>query len=235
MLLGGVVTLIAILLVFPYVGQFAFSHYAPRHLGGVFVNPDGIRYLLFGLALLSPAWLLGRVFAPRRSMIGWFVVALSLMLIVLAGIMFYFFTPASLVWRWGNVVLLSSYALAPFVCTVELILLLDLVARHSLLIPHGPRRRWIRMSEWISGGVLLMNNLASLPIDLARILQEMGLMTQPSATSYLPDSWNAILRPMFTFGAYATRPALYFSAFLLACYSVGLYRRMRVLDGSSGC
>ncbi len=178
MLLGGVAILMGILIVWPYVGQFAFSHYAPRHLGGVFVNPDGIRYFLFGLLLLSPAWLLGRVVAPRRSRVGWFVVALPLTLIVLAGMMFYFFTPASLIWRWGNVVLLSSYALAPFVCTVELILLLDLLACHALLIPHGPRRRWIRLSQWMLGSVLLINNLASLPVDLAP--------HSPGAASYDP-------------------------------------------------
>ncbi len=31
-------------------------------------------------------------------------------------------------------------------------------------------------------------------------------MTQPKPNSYLPDSWDAIVQPMFAFGAYATRP-----------------------------
>ena len=54
MLLIGVVTLIAILLVWPYIVQFAYSDYAPGHIRRVYLNHDGVVYLLYGLLLLLP-------------------------------------------------------------------------------------------------------------------------------------------------------------------------------------
>jgi len=221
MLLTGVITLIAILLAWPYVAQFAFSEYVPHHPGKVYVNSDGVAYLLYALLLLLPGWLFTRA-NPQRRLLGRLVLALPLALIVLAALMFYFINFAS---RRGNAILLSSYALAPFVCTIQLILLLSLLARTAQRIPRPPHRLWITLSQCALGGVLLIENLAYLPIDLARIFQELRLMTKPNNNSYLPDWWNPILQPMYSFTSYTTRPAFYVTVLMLICYTGILFRR----------
>jgi hypothetical protein len=222
---AGVIVLAVIVLGWPYVALFAFSDYHWELLGHS-LNPDGIETLLYGLLLLVPGWLLGRP-GPRRGRIGWLVLALPLLLLVLAAMMFVFIRFYSLV---GNALLLSAYAIAPITCTVDLILLLGLLVPHAARIPRGPRTLWVRLAQAFLGGVMLIDDLAALPVKVARILQQLHLMSQPSPDRYVAAGWDAIVRPMYWFTYYALQPARYFTALVLIAYAIILFRRTRFLS-----
>jgi hypothetical protein len=75
--------------------------------------------------------------------------------------------------------------------------------------------------------------LAGLPVDLARVLQQLGLVTQPSGNRYLPDGWNVILQPIYTFTHYATPPAFYFAVLVLTWYAIVLFKGQPWMSGSA--
>jgi hypothetical protein len=79
---------------------------------------------------------------------------------------------------------------------------------------------------------LFINNLAGLPVDAARVLQELGLMTMPTGNSYIPAWWDPILQPMYRITAYTMQPAFYLAIIVLVGYSFVIFRRLRF--GTSG-
>jgi hypothetical protein len=222
-LLFGILILVAILLGLPYVSQFAFSDY-PARLVGFYVNREGVFYLLEGVLLLLPGWLLGRPDA-RRGRAGWIVLGLPATQIILAAVMLIFIRFFSV---WGNALLLFAYLLAPFVYSFQMILLLGLLVAHARPIPRGPRALWVRVAQWMLGFVLLIESATGLPVGVARILQQVGWMTQPEPQRYIPQWWDRILTPMWYVREYAYDPAVYFAVLVLLGYAYVIFRRMRM-------
>ena len=222
-LLFGALIVAAILLGLPYVSQLAFSDY-PARMVGFYVNREGVFYLLEGLLLMLPGWLLGCP-GVRRGRVGWIVLALPALQIVLSAVMLIFIRFFSV---WGNVLLLFAYLLAPFVYSFAMILLLGLLVAHARPIPRGPRVVWARMAQWLLGFVLLVESATGLPVGVARMLQQLGWMTQPDSQRYIPEWWDRILTPMWYVREYAYDPAKYFTVLVLLGYAYVIFRRMRM-------
>jgi hypothetical protein len=128
----------------------------------------------------------------------------------------------------GNELLLLAYLLAPFVYSVQMILLLGLLIAHARPIPRGPRVVWVRVAQWALGFVLLVESATGLPVGVARMLQQVGWMTQPDSQRYIPQWWDRILTPMWYVREYAYGPLMYFTVLVLLAYGYVIFRRMRV-------
>ena len=109
---------------------------------------------------------------------------------------------------------------------MEIILLFGILARRTCEIPRGPRAWWIRVPQWLFGGLLLIDALAWLPVSLARILIEYGWYKQPK-DRFIPDWFDGLLQPIYTWSARLHGPAWWVALLALLFYTIVLFRRTR--------
>ena len=221
----GAIAMIVAVAALDLPGQFAYSQYHPR-FRATYLNPDGTRYLGMALLLLPAAWWLTRTEnAPAGS--RWqrrLIIALPLLLVFLAALMYVLLLGFR--WRPTNGILLASYLLAPIVVAIEIILLFDILARRARDIPRGPKAWWMRVPQWLFGGLLLIDSLAWSTITCGRILQEYGLY-QPPQGRYTPDWFDAIIQPVFTVNLWTRTPLYWLTLLALLCYTIVLFRSTR--------
>jgi hypothetical protein len=165
---------------------------------------------------------------PSNLIARWSTFLLPLILIVLAVLMFVLLIHVQkILWFSTNVILLATYGLAPFVVALDVLLLFGGIARRIGEISQPPQRLWLRMVQWVYGGLLLLEAAANAPVTVSRILVELGLYRQPSPKSYLPDGWQVVLRPTWRVIAAATSPVMWIATIVLAGYAVAILRRAR--------
>jgi hypothetical protein len=175
-------TLAVVVWTMPWAWRLAFLH-LPRSIGSFSLNPDGTTNLLTGLILLLPAWCVHRADSGPARPRAWrrATILLPLILILLAVAMHVFLD--GFVSRPTNILLLATYAAAPIIVALEVLLLMGAIAQRTQEIPRGPTTRWLRLAQWSYGGFLLILALSWAPLTIARILLEFGIGNPPAAGS----------------------------------------------------
>ena len=228
----GAAALAGAVFALPYAERLAYWDDFPR-FGSFLLNRDGVKYLLTALLLLPATFWLTRADrlqpadAAAAARCRWtrrLALALPGALAGLAALMFLLLRARFGIA--GNTVLLASYALAPVVVALLVILLLGILARQANRLPHGPRAWWVRVPQVLLGGVLMLDAVAWAHVTAARILLLYDVFTPPESR-YVPAWLDRILQPVWWFTQVASGPLRLMTLVALIAYTVVVARRRR--------